>query len=153
MRHVLGFILAFILAAVLFAGGGWAISRIGAIQLNGAALASVPGLLGMAAVLGTGLLLGTLLVAPGVSPLAAGLPGLALLAWSALLVVSSRRAIRLIPLHGYAIAAGFQTMLSSGVLALLGIVMVIPLFVPSRWRRRTGRGDDFAPRTSTSLLR
>ncbi len=30
-------------------------------------------------------------------------------------------------------------MLFNGVLALAGLAMVIPLFVPSRWRRRAGR--------------
>lgn len=91
--------------------------------------------------LGTGLLLGSLLAAPGISPLGTGLPGILLLAWSALFVVSTGRATRLIPLQGHAFAAGFGSMLVTGVLGLAGAAMVIPLFVPSRWRRRTGEDD------------
>jgi hypothetical protein len=91
--------------------------------------------------LGTGLLLGSLLAAPGISPLGTGLPGILLLAWSALFVVSAGRATRLIPLQGHAFAAGFGSMLVTGVLGLAGAAMVIPLFVPSRWRRRTGEDD------------
>jgi hypothetical protein len=49
-------------------------------------------------------------------------------------------------------ATGFQALLTDGVLALLGIVLIIPLFVPSRWRRRADGEDGFAPRTSISLL-
>ena len=32
------------------------------------------------------------------------------------------------------VAAGFHLMLADGVLALLGMVMICPAFVPSRWR-------------------
>ena len=79
---------------------------------------------------------------PGISPLGAGLPGLGLLAWSALLVLSARRALQLIPLHGHSFATGFGSMLATGTLALAGIMMVIPLFVPSRWRRYYSDEDD-----------
>ena len=33
-------------------------------------------------------------------------------------------------------------MLTSGVLALVGAAMIVPLFVPSRWRRRYV-GEDY----------
>jgi hypothetical protein len=33
-------------------------------------------------------------------------------------------------------------MLATGVLALAGIMMVVPLFVPSRWRRYYSDEDD-----------
>ena len=86
MRHVVGFILALMLAAALFAGGGWGTDMIRAVQHDGTGLSSMTGALALAAVAGTGLLLGLLLVVPAVSPLAAGLPGLALLGWTGLLV-------------------------------------------------------------------
>jgi hypothetical protein len=70
----------------------------------------------------------------------------------ALLLLSVSRAVRLIPLRGYDIAAGFHLMLTSGLLAMLGMAMVLPLFVPSRWHRRADRYDDFAPRAATGLL-
>jgi hypothetical protein len=135
MRHLLGVLLGVAMGAALFFGSGWGIARIMAMHARGASIATAPGLVALGAVLGTGLLLGILMAGPGISPLGAGLPGLGLLAWSALLVLSDRRAIRLIPLQGHSFATGFGSMLATGVLALAGIMMVIPLFVPSRWRR------------------
>ena len=50
-----------------------------------------------------GLLAGLLIAVPRISPLAAGLPGLALLAWTGLYLFSVRRAVQYIPLktHPY----------------------------------------------------
>jgi hypothetical protein len=73
---------------------------------------------------------------PVISPLASGLPGLALLAWTGLYLFSVRRAVQYIPLKSHAYGSGFEAMLFDGVLALAGLAMIIPLFVPSRWRRR-----------------
>ena len=112
-----------------------------AVQHDGTGLSSMTGALALAALAGTGLLLGLLLVAPAVSPLAAGLPGLALLGWTGLLVARSASALRLIPMHDRDMADGFQVLLTSGILALLGTAMIVPLFVPSRWRRLAGRRD------------
>jgi hypothetical protein len=150
VRHVIGFSLAVVMAAVLLAGAGWGTWRIGALEAAGGALNSTSGLLALAAVAVTGLLLGILLVVPRISPLAAGLPGLALLAWSGLRVASLAQASQLIPLHGH-IATGLHTLLDGGALALLGMVMIVPLFVPSRWRRRDAR-DEFSRPTASSLL-
>jgi hypothetical protein len=144
MRHMLGVLLAVAMGAALFFGAGWGIARIMALHASGQDIATARGLTAVAAVLGTGLLLGILMAAPGISPLAAGLPGIVLLAWSALVVLSVRRAVRLIPLHGHPFAAGFASMLGTGVLALAGIMMVIPLFVPSRWRRGYRDEEEYA---------
>lgn len=137
MRHVLGVALGAAMALVLFFAAGWGVARITALH-SGAGLTGAGGLAALAAVLACGLLLGVLLVVPWISPLGAGLPGILLLGWSVLLVVSTRQATRLVPLQGHAYAAGFSSMLVTGVLAFAGAVMVIPLFVPSRWRPRGG---------------
>ena len=68
------------------------------------------------AVAGTGLLAGILVAAPRISPLAAGLPGLALLGWTALYLVSVRHAVHLIPLKSHPYGAGFEAMLVHGIL-------------------------------------
>jgi hypothetical protein len=143
MRHVTGFFLALVMAAVLYGAAGWGTERLDVLRAHGTSLLSLHGGLALAALVGTGLLLGVVLVAPAVSPLAAVLPGLGLLAWSAYLAVSPGPARRLIPLSAsHAAELGFRTLLSSGILALIGAVMIIPLFVPSRWRRRGRRFDD-----------
>ncbi len=147
MRHLFGVVLALVMAGALFVGAGWGVAKITALHASGLSLTSAHGAIALAALAGVGLLLGILLAVPAVSPLAAGLPGILLLGWTALLVASARRAERLIPLPGHSFAAGFGTMLTSGVLALAGAVMIVPLFVPSRWRRRYVE-DDYADEPS-----
>ena len=147
MRHLFGVLLAVVMGAVLFGGAGWGIAKVTSLHSRGLSLTSTHGVIALAALAGVGLLLGILLAVPKVSPLAAGLPGLVLLGWTALLAVSSKRATRLIPLQGHSFAAGFETMLTSGLLALAGAVMIVPLFVPSRWRQRY-IDDDYADEPS-----
>jgi hypothetical protein len=142
MRHFVGLILAIALAAALFFGGGWGLTHMSAFAAHSVGLPSKTGLIALAAMLGAGLLLGILLVVPVISPLATGLPGLVLLAWTALLAVSYHRATSWVPLQGHSYGAGFRELLTTGVLAMLGIVMIIPLFVPSRWHRLPGVEDD-----------
>ena len=140
MRHLLGVLYAEIMAAALFFAATWGFTQLTA--LHGTALTSPHGLAALGALGGTGLLLGLLLCVPWMSPLAAGLPGLLLLAWSGVLVGSSQLALRYIPLKGYSFGSGFQTLLVNGVLALAGMAMIIPLFVPSRWRRYSELDDE-----------
>ena len=152
MRHLVGLIFALAMAAVVFFGAGWSVARILAAHADGTSLVSMSGGLVLAALLGTGLLLGILVAAPGVSPLGVGLPGLILLGWSAIEVVSAHQALRLIPLPGLDASGGFRTLLTSGTLALLGAVMITPMFVPSRWRRRE-QADVFAEPAAAQLVR
>jgi hypothetical protein len=85
--------------------------------------------------LAVGLAVGLAMVIPWVSPLASGLPGLVLLGWTALYVSDVKDAFRLIPLKTHDYGVGFEALLTSGLLAMIGIAMIIPLFIPSRWRR------------------
>jgi len=142
VRHVIGVILAVVIAGVVFGGSGWGVWEISSVRAGGQSLTSSHGITALAVLAGVGLLVGIMLVAPAVSPLATGLPGLGLLAWSALMLVSQTRADKLIPVHAPSVEAGFRTLLNGGILALLGMVMVLPMFVPSRWRRRRRSYDD-----------
>lgn len=153
MRHVYGAVLGVVILAVLFLAAGWGVAEIAALHSRGLTLTSTHGLVALAAVLGAGLLLGVALAVPGISPVAAGLPGLLLLGWSALALVSAGRATRLIPLPGHSFAAGFASMLTTGVLLLVGAVMVVPLFVPSRWRRGPADYDYADDPSEIGLLR
>jgi hypothetical protein len=145
MRHWFGLILALDLSAALFFGTGWGVWSLARTHgtLSPHTLASTHGLLVVGALVGTGLLLGILLAVRAVSPLGTGLPGLTLLGWSALVMVHSRYALRFMPLPASHFAAGFTVMLVSGVLALAGAAMIIPLFVPSRWRRRRPYDEEY----------
>jgi hypothetical protein len=151
MRHLIGVICALAMAAAVFFGAGWGATRILAAHAHGQSLVSTSGGLTLAALVGTGLLIGILVAVPLLSPLGAGLPGLVLLGWSATDVFSSHWALRLIPLHSLAASAGFRTMLTGGILAVLGAVMIVPMFVPSRWRPREPV-DEFAPQANPEMV-
>jgi len=146
MRHVTGVALAVVLAVALFFAGSWGYLKLLASPARSGVLPAAGGSLihqhavleGFGALLAVGLLAAILAVAPAVSPLAAGLPGLVLLGWTGLYLASAQRAVRYIPLRPGPFGAGFEALLFDGVLALAGLVMVVPLFVPSRWRRRPG---------------
>jgi hypothetical protein len=161
-RHVIGLGLAISLAVAIFFGGGWGVAKMTALAAQGISVTSITGLSALGVLLLTGLFLGILLVTP-VSPVSTGLPGVALLAWTGLLGVSAHLAVTLIPLRASPVGAGFHLMLADGVLALLGTVLICPLFVPSRWRPAGAAdldldagsgGDDEAPGlpTPTRLL-
>jgi hypothetical protein len=151
MRHLIGLVLALAVSAAMFFGGGWAAARILAAHAHGTSLISMSGGLVLAALVGTGLLVGILVAAPLISPLGAGLPGLILLGWSAVEVVSAHQALRLIPLSPLDASSGFRAMLTGGTLALLGAVMIVPMLVPSRWRRREP-ADEFAASATAQLV-
>src|SRR5690349_22816334 len=142
MRHLIGLILGLALAAAIFFAAGWGAEHVPALVGHSVGLPSRTGLTGLGVMLGTGLLLGLLLAVPAVSPLATGLPGLVLLGWTALLAVSSHRALAWIPLQGHVFGAGFRILLLNGMLALAGIAMVIPMFLPGRWHGSRGYDDD-----------
>src|SRR6516225_5318301 len=147
MRHRIGMVLAVIMAGVLFFPGAWGYLRVLRMPAAAGQLAQLPAgggslisdhnvLIAFAAMAGTGLLAGILIAVPRISPLAAGLPGLMLLGWTGLYLVSVRQAVDLIPLRADPFGAGFEAMLFNGFLAAAGLVLILPMFVPSRWRAR-----------------
>jgi hypothetical protein len=154
MRHLTGFILAIALGAALFFGAGWGFTHLTSLAVGGTGLTSPTGLAALSTLAATGLFLGIVIAVRAISPLAPGLPGLVLLAWSALLAVREHQALRWIPLPGHSFGAGYRALLVSGVLALLGAVMIVPLFLPSRWRAAPGAGieEDDSDVPVTELL-
>jgi hypothetical protein len=156
MRHRIGIVLAVIMTGVLFFAGTWGYVRLLRLPAPADQLSQLPAgggslisdnnvLLAFAAVAGTGLLAGVLIAAPRISPLAAGLPGLLLLGWTGLYLFSVRQGVDLIPLRSDPFGAGFEAMLFNGVLAAVGLAMIVPMFVPSRWRARKTDDSDGGP--------
>ena len=144
MRHLIGVALAIVMAAAIFFAGSWGYLKL----LSGSAKGTLPAgsgslihnhavLEGFGVLLAVGLLAGILMAVPWISPLASGLPGLAMLAWTGLYLFSVRRAVHYIPLKSQSYGTGFEAMLFDGLLAVAGLAMIVPLFVPSRWRSRT----------------
>jgi len=155
MRHRIGIVLAVIMTGVLFFPGAWGYLRLLRLPAPADQLSGLPAgggslisehhvLLALAAVAGTALLAGILVAAPRISPLAAGLPGLLLLGWTGLYLANVRQGVDLIPLRSDPFGAGFEAMLFNGVLGAAGLAMIVPMFIPARWRTRplTGIADD-----------
>ena len=147
MRHRIGIVLAVIMTAVLFFPGTWGYLRLLRLPAPADQLSGLPAgggslisehhvLLALVAVAGTALLAAILVAVPWISPLAAGLPGLLLLGWTGLYLASVRQGVDLIPLRSDPFGAGFEAMLFNGVLGAAGLAMVVPMFIPARWRTR-----------------
>ncbi len=151
MRHLVGVILAVGLAAAIFFAGAWGVGRI--LVLRGLttttstslALTTPRGLFAVGAVLATGLMIGIFLAVPAISPLATGLPGIVLVAWSTLVVLHNQYATRYLPLPHTHFGTGFTFLLFSGILGMIGAAMLIPLAIPSRWRRPVFDDDEVDP--------
>jgi hypothetical protein len=150
--HLYGIALAVALSAAVFFGGTWGYYRLFLRNGPGTALSQPAGgglignstvTLGLGAVVGTALLAGLLLMIPRISPLATGLPGLGLLAWTVLYLVTPGRAVHYIPLKSHSFGLGFEALGTTGILGAAGIVLVMPLFLPSRWRRSPADDDDY----------
>ena len=152
LRHLYGTALAVVMTAVMFFAGAWGYlqllrfpvpsGRATALPADGGSLLSNDtALFALAALVATAVLAGVLATVPWFSPLAAGLPGLLLLAWTGLYLVSVRQAVEFIPLRSHAFGAGWEGLLFNGILGAAGAVMIFPMFIPSRWRRPR-RTDD-----------
>ncbi|MEV1175573.1 hypothetical protein [Nonomuraea sp. NPDC049784] len=146
MRHLGGFLIGLVVAAAVLAGGGWAVQ-----QVVGNAAASPPDSQKMWIALGAmaaiGLVVG-LVVAGRVSPLATFVPSMVLLAWTVVYALDVNRALSFIPsepsVNQIIRDAGFgaKTLLTTGVFALLGVALFIPVLMPSRWSRRDDELDE-----------
>ncbi|GAA3548536.1 hypothetical protein GCM10022419_031020 [Nonomuraea rosea] len=146
MRHLAGLLIGLVVTVAVLAGGGWAVQ-----QAFGSAAATPPDnqrmWIALGAMAAIGLVVG-LVVAGRVSPLATFVPSMVLLAWTVIYALDVNRALSLIPdeasVNQIVRDAGFgaRTMLTTGVLALLGVVLFIPVLMPSRWSRRHDDVDE-----------
>ncbi|MGH3169481.1 MAG: hypothetical protein ACRDN0_26830, partial [Trebonia sp.] len=153
-RHLIGLGLGVLMIIETFFAGAWGYLRllrlpvapgtpVSALPAAGGSLLSASGVISaIGAVAATGLLAGILIAWPRISPLAAGLPGLVALAWTGLYLASVKQAVNLIPLRGHAFGAGWEAMLFNGILGLGGLAMIIPVFLPSRWRDPYARDQE-----------
>jgi hypothetical protein len=145
-RHLFGIALAIVTTAVMFFAGSWGYVQLLKLPVStsapasalpaqgGSLLSNVSVLEALAAVGVTGLLIGLVIVLPRISPLASGLPGLVALAWTGLYLSDVSRALKLIPMKDHAFGAGLEALLFNGTLAGIGLAMIIPMLLPSRWR-------------------
>ena len=145
MRHLIGFGLALATAAAVFFGAAWGYVRLLRVPVANGAANTLPAnggsllhdsrvLYALAALAAVAILVGICVAVPWISPLASGLPGLVLIGVTVWYGLDVRQAVRFIPLKGDAFGYGFEAMLFNGVLLAAGLAMIVPLFIPSRWR-------------------
>jgi hypothetical protein len=160
VRHLIGIGLAIGLAAGVFFAASWGYVRLLRIPVVNGGASTLPGnggsLLHSGSVLEAAgalawpaLAAGIFIAVRRISPLAAGLPGLALIAWTVVYGFNVSRAVHYIPLRDKAFGFGFEAMGMNGLLGAAGLALVVPLFIPSRWRsqprtERDGLGADEA---------
>jgi hypothetical protein len=172
VRHLIGIGLAIGLAAAVFFAASWGYVRLLRIPVVNGGASTLPGgggsllhsnsvLEAVGALAWPALFAGICIAVRRISPLAAGLPGLALLGWTVVYGFNVSRAVHYIPLRSDAFGYGFEAMGINGLLAAAGAALVVPLFIPSRWRSQArplgiARMDDEsaapAQEPATSLL-
>ncbi|MFB9629929.1 hypothetical protein [Nonomuraea helvata] len=146
LRHLGGFFIGLVVTAALLGGGGWAVQ-----QAVGNAAANPPDnqkmWIALGAMAAIGLVYG-LVVAGRISPLATFVPSMVLLAWTVVYALDVNRALSLIPSEPSVnqlirdAGSGAKTLLTTGVYALLGVALFIPVLMPSRWSRRDDDLDE-----------
>ncbi|MFI6454924.1 hypothetical protein ACIBF6_25580 [Streptosporangium amethystogenes] len=141
MRHVFGVLVGLVVTAVLLFGAGWAVQEAG-VSLVPLPAESGPKIwIALGVMAAIGLLVG-LVVAGRASPLATFVPSMVLLAWTVVYALDVRRAMGLVPddptFHRLLLQAGrgMGLLLTTGVYALLGILLFLPVLMPSRWAPR-----------------
>jgi hypothetical protein len=147
MRHFVGFLIGLVVTAGVLFGGGWATRQAMVEAETPTTSGNVQLWIALGAMAGIGLVLG-LVVAGRISPLATFLPSMALLAWTVVYALDMNRALSLVPdepsMHELILQAGqgMQALLTSGVFALLGVALFLPVLMPSRWAGRQDDDDD-----------
>ncbi|WP_245775423.1 hypothetical protein [Nonomuraea wenchangensis] len=154
LRHLGGFLIGLVVTAAVLAGGGWAVTQAAAqaaVHVTGQAPVTPADnqqlWIALGAMAAVGLVYG-LVVAGRISPLATFVPSMVLLAWTVVYALDPARAISLVPAEPSVnqivreAGAGAQTLLTTGVLALLGVALFIPVLMPSRWSRPQDDLDD-----------
>jgi hypothetical protein len=143
MRHLFGLIAGIVVTLALFFGGGWGYHRLSTlVGATNPHLTGTRGLTSLGALAATGLLIGILMAAPRISPIATALPAVVALAATALYAASPSRALRLMPMKTSNFGLGAHVLLATGIYGLIGAAMIVPLFVPSRWRKPPAREDE-----------
>ncbi|MFG1695358.1 hypothetical protein [Nonomuraea sp. NPDC049309] len=146
MRHFAGLLVGLVVTAAVLGGGGWAVRH--ALDVAAATTLDEKTLwISLGSMAAVGLVVG-LVVAGHISPLATFVPSMVLLAWTVVYALDVNRALSFIPsgqsMNQIVLEAGegARTLLTSGVYALLGVALFIPVLMPSRWSRQQDDYDD-----------
>ncbi|WP_017619009.1 hypothetical protein, partial [Nocardiopsis gilva] len=130
MRHFVGFLTGLVLAPVVVFGAGWALPRLTELKAQQATFLSAGGAVTLAVLSVLALLLAVAMAAPRLTPMVPGIAGLTLIGLSVGAVLRPELADRLPRGPGL---SGALDLLPLGVFLPLGLALVIPMFLASRW--------------------
>ncbi|WP_378788061.1 hypothetical protein ACFMQL_29675 [Nonomuraea fastidiosa] len=146
LRHLAGLLVGVVVTAAVLGGGGWAVRH--ALDVAAATTVDEKTLwISLGSMAAVGLVVG-LVTAGRISPLATFVPSMVLLAWTVVYALDVNRALSFIPsgqsMNQIVLEAGegARTLLTSGVYALLGVALFIPVLMPSRWSRQQDEYDE-----------
>ncbi|GAA1996820.1 hypothetical protein GCM10009799_24730 [Nocardiopsis rhodophaea] len=131
MRHLVGLLTGLVLAPVVVLGAGWALPRLTELKAQEATFLSAGGAATLAVVSALALLVAVAMAAPRLTPLVPGIAGLTLVGLTAGVVLRPELADRLPGSPGL---SGALDLLPLGVFVPLGLALVVPMFLASRWR-------------------
>ncbi|WP_163508817.1 hypothetical protein [Fodinicola acaciae] len=138
MRHVIGLILGILLAPAILIGVGWSSTRVSEAYAQYAFSLSDPTRFWLPlAVLLVCAIVFALLIASRISPIASFLVGLPFLVLGVLVAIPTvlTKAISVWP----AVSTGLLSLAISGAALIIGLTGVLPVLIPSQWRRWRAR--------------
>lgn len=142
MRHVFGFVLGLVMVPAVVVVPGWALPRLDYIAGFGGDFVSATGLITVVPLMVLALLVGVCVAVRRVSALATTLPGMALVGWTGVYVALPTLAVGVLP--GTEWGQGVAQLLALGVYLPFGLMLLLPMFMPSRWRRAVEDEEGFA---------
>ncbi|REF00142.1 hypothetical protein [Thermomonospora umbrina] len=148
VRHTVGFLLGVLLTPALVYGLAWSYGQAaGSFDPVAREITDSTRLYGGVALMGAvGLVIGIVVIARWASPLVSLIPAVTLVAWTAYFLADPDGALALpadLPPAGFldrTMDSGLRILLGSGVFALLGLLLLVPMGTPRRWAG--GRAPD-----------
>ncbi|KIH98435.1 hypothetical protein LP52_13480 [Streptomonospora alba] len=130
MRHFVGFIAGLVLAPVLMLGTGWTLPRFVDLSATGQSIVTAQGMVAIGAGAFVALLVALVAVPPRLTPMLPGIAGLSLVGITAVQVLRPGLVDRVPGVPGL---EGATTLLEIGAYLPLGLLLFLPMLVPSRW--------------------
>ncbi|QVQ52576.1 hypothetical protein J4H86_01680 [Spiractinospora alimapuensis] len=141
MRHVFGFVLGLVMVPAVVVVPGWALPRLVYIAGFGGDFISVTGLLTVIPLVVLAVLVGVCLAVRRVSALACVIPAIALCGLTGSYVLAPELAVGALPTTEW--GEGVTQLLMLGAYLPLGVMLMLPLFMPSRWRHPVDEEEGF----------
>lgn len=141
MRHVFGFVLGLVMVPAVVVVPGWALPRLVYIAGFGGDFMSVIGLLTVIPLVVLAVLVGVCVAVRRVSALASVIPAITLCGLTGSYILAPGLAVGFLP--GTEWGQGVTQLLMLGAYLPLGVMLMLPLFMPSRWRRPVEEEEGF----------